>query len=704
MSKTYFSRCAAVGIAGLTAMSSIAIVASAATQASVVFEVKYGKLENIKMVHTLGYVTGANQYCLSTSDTDNQIGTGFNVNLANLLGESATYFDADGHSQTFTGIWDPNSYTAAGVSGLTTYFDGKDSYESSAWKYKAFTATSGFTSETIKLEELYGARDGGANEDIFVFKTNADRTAAVSAMTANIKSEYTKLANNANTQFAKDVNDAKTKALSDIDIQLKDELATAKTTKESAIEAAAGDKDLIKDANDAYNKTVKTTNNKYAAAKKLITSSASKIITEFKATFSANNFNFTPDTVFKYFNAPITYGSNVGGYTIGDTTYAGLSNGNLDNAMYWTGSTAYVDDDDYVFNGEIQPQTVVTAGPSFVYIGGTLGWIKYEVIKSDSTNGGNTNPDGSKDNTKDNTKNDTSTTTNWYPSAASYRNPSEVSYLGENGSWYTSSSAAALYGGGYTGTSKSSNYTEVNNSADGKAIYFNSTSGTYSTSSSTYSYIVKEATESTSTNDDPYYSYFFNSGSNNNNTTSSAPAGSPAISGASKYAGWTNISAYITNRAKSGATYTINMNDGTVVPAAILAAAKTKNVTLVFANDNGSKVTVKPGKVDTSYDLNVAIKYNVKDVKTSLVNKAKKVNKGTVSTAQVRIGDDGSIGGTETVTVKFSTKRSGCTVKAYRLTESGSLKKEATGTVASTGRVNLNLTKGGSYLLVVIDD
>ena len=146
------------------------------------------------------------------------------------------------------------------------------------------------------------------------------------------------------------------------------------------------------------------------------------------------------------------------------------------------------------------------------------------------------------------------------------------------------------------------------------------------------------------------------------------------------------------------------MNNESVVPASVLAAAKAKNVTLTFANENGSKVTVKPGKVDTTSDLSVKVAYNVKDVQTSLVNKAKKVNAGTVSTAQVRIGNDGSIGGTATVNVKFSTKRSGCTVKAYRLTESGSLKKEATGTVASTGRVNLNLTKGGSYLLVVIDD
>ena len=701
MSKTYFGRCAAVGIAGLTAMSSIAIVASAASQASVVFEVQYGGLSNIKMNYTLGYVTGANKYCVHTDDADNQIGNGFNVSLANLLGESATYFDADGNSQKFDDVWDPASYDATGTSGNTTYFDGKDSFAAGAWKYKAFTATSGFTSETIKLEELYGDRNA-ANADIYVFKTDADRTAAVSAMIANIKGEYTKLANNANAQFAKDVNDAKTIALNDINIQLKDELAKAKSKKDSDIEAAAGDKDLIKAANDEYNKTVKTTNNKYAAAKKVVTDSASKVVAEFKSTFQANNFNYNADTVFKYCNAPITYGDNVGGYTIGTTTYAGLSNGDLDNAMYWTGNTGYVDDTSYVFKGEIQPKTVITAGPSFVFIGGNLGWIKYEVIKNDSTNGGNTSPSGDKDNTKDDTKKDT--TTNWYPSSASYRSASEVSYLGENGSWYTSSSAASIYGGGYTGTSKNSNFSDVNKSANGKAIYFNSTTGTYSTSSSTYSYLVKEATTTTTdTSNDPYYNYFFNSGNKNNNTTTSVPAGSPAISGASKYAGWTNISTYITSRAKSGGTYTINMNDGTVVPAAVLAAAKTKNVTLVFANDNGSKVTVKPGKVSTTSDLNVAVTYNVKDVKTSLVNKAKKVNKGTVSTAQVRIGSDGSIGGTETVTVKFSTKRAGCTVKAYRLTESGSLKKEATGTIASTGRANLNLTKGGSYLLVVID-
>lgn len=700
MSKTNLSRCAAVGIAGLTAMSSIAIVAAAASQASVVYQVKYGKIDNIKMVHTLGYVTGANKYCLPTGTDDNKIGSGFNVDLGNLLAEKGVYYEADGTSATIAG-WNPANYTAEGCSGVTDYFEGKESYDGGAWKYQAYTATSGFTTEAIKLGELYDARPDAASEDVFVFKTDSDRAAAVSAMTSTIKGDYSKLASNASAQFTKDVNDAKAKALNDIAIQLKEDLAKAKKDRDDALEAAGDDKDAKKAANDEYNATVKTTNNKYAAAKKVVNDTSSKVLSEFKATFQANNFNYTAKTVFEYFNAPITYGSNVGGYTIGDTTFEGLLNGDLDNAMYWTGSTARDDETSYVFKGEIQPLTVIEKGPTFAYIGGILGWIKYEVIKNDSTNGGNTSSSGS-DN-KDDNKEETETKTTWYPDSASYRNPSEVSYQGKNGSWYTSKSAANLYGGGYNDVSKASNFNEVNNSANGKAIYFNSATGTYSTTSTTYSYVVKEATESNNS-DDPYYNYFFGNGNSGNNTTTTAPAGSPAISGASKYAGWTNISAYLTKRGKSGATYTINMNDGNIVPAAVLATAKSKNITLVFANDNGSKVTVKPGKVDTSSDLNVAVKYNVKDVKSSLVAKAKKVNKGTVSTAQIRVGDDGSIGGSEIVTVKFSTKRSGCTVKAYRLTESGSLKKEATSTVASTGRVNLNLTKGGSYLLVVIDD
>lgn len=668
MSKTYFGRCAAVGIAGLTAMSSIAIVASAATQTSSIYELSYKGLANIGMVNTAGYATGTNEYCTGTTT---KMGDGFAVDLAKLLATTTTYTEKSYDSSTNKTTSATATIAAADVWG-TDAFNNVEFATGGTWTYKEFNAT--YQAEAAKLGELYSDRGTGLD---FEFKTESERTAAKSAISTKIKNEYNTLANNAYKRFTADVDAAKDAALKAIDLNYESDMATA-------------------NALTGTEKTVATSNAsaKRSAAKSAVNNSATKIKNEFKSAFTASNFRVDTDG-FDETTYAVVFDKTFAGVTV-SATY----NGNdLTGAKYYAVSTKYVNDASYAFKGEIQLKAnYIDTNVNGLCINGN-DWLNFEVINYNTNSGGNTTPDGN-NSTKDDTDKDTTVTT-WYPDAAAYRNPSEVSYLGKNGSWYTSASAATLYGGGYTGTSKNSNYSTVSTTAGNSAIYFDSKSGTYSTSSSSYSYVVKAAS---STANDPYYDYFNNNGNKNNNITSSVPAGSPAISGASKYAGWTNISAYITNRAKSGATYTINMNDGTVVPAAVLAAAKAKNVTLVFANDNGSKITVKPGKVDTTSDLNVAVKYNVKDVKTSLVNKAKKVNKGTVSTAQVRIGDDGSIGGTETVTVKFSTKRSGCTVKAYRLTESGSLKKEATGTIASTGRVNLSLTKGGSYLLVVIDD
>ena len=673
MSKTYFGRCAAVGIAGLTAMSSIAIVASAATQTSSIYELSYKGLTNIGMVNTAGYATGTNEYCTGTTT---KMGDGFAVDLAKLLATTTTYTEKSYDSITKKTTSATATITAADVWG-TDAFDDVEFATGGTWKYQEFDDT--YALADAKLGELYTDRGTGLD---FEFKTESERNEAKASISSKIKNEYNTLAGNACKRFNADIDAAKNAALKAIDLKYESDMATANTLT-------------------GTEKSVATSNAsaKRSAAKNAVNTSATKIKNEFKSAFTASNFRIDSDGF-----AEKTYAVVFGQTFAGVTTSATYNGQDLAGAKYYAVSTKYVNDASYAFKGEIQLKAnYIDTNVNGLCINGN-DWLNFEVINYNTNSGGNTTPEGNKDNTKDDTKKDT-TTTNWYPSSASYRAASEVSYLGENGSWYTSSSAASVYGGGYTGTSKNSNFSAVNSAADGKAIYFNSTTGTYSTSSSTYSYVVKEATTTTTdTNDDPYYSYFFNGGNKNNNTTTSVPAGSPAISGASKYAGWTNIYAYITNRAKSGATYTINMNDGTVVPAAVLAAAKAKNVTLVFANDNGSKVTVKPGKVSTTSDLNVAVTYNVKDVKSSLVKKAKKVNKGTVSTAQVRIGTDGSIGGTETVTVKFSKKRSGCTVKAYRLTESGSLKKEASGTVASTGRANLNLTKGGSYLLVVIDD
>lgn len=695
MSKNYLGRCAAVGIAGLTAMSSVAIVASAATQASIVYELQYNKLENVLMKPTVAYATGATKYCQRASSVGVAMDDGFNVDFTKLAALTASYQKANVNSTnnsiyyttvTSGAVWDNADFTGTGISsGMTV----------SGWEYKAPTAANPTTPSPIALTDadVYADRTSGTGDIIFAFKTESERTAAKNAMITTIKNSYTTLANAATTQFRNDINAAAANAKKRLADVRDSDISTAKVNYEKTGKTASDTAD--------YNAAVNTANNLYNASVNAVTTSASTIISEFTQTFNANSFNFDAN-VFETYNAPIKYSSTVGGLSvIADAKYTGISadETDLSDSRYWAGSTMRTDGMNYVFKGEIQPSDVFDGSKSFVFIGNTLNWVNVEVIDNGSTTGGNTTVNG---NTNTETKDDTTTTTTWYPSSSTYRNPSEVSYLGENGSWYTSASAATLYGGGYTGTSKSSDYASVNSSADGKAIYFNSATGSYSTSSTSYSYIVKEATSSTSTSDDPYYSYFFNNGTTSSTTTTTAAAGSASIKGASKYAGWTNITSYITNKAKSGATYSINMNDETVVPSTVLAAAKAKNVTLTFINDNGSKVTVKPGKV--SSDLDVSVIYNVKDVKTSLVNKAKKVNSGTVSTAQVRISEDGSIGGTATVNVKFSTKRAGCKVKAYRLSESGSLVKNATGTINSSGRVNLNLTKGGSYLLVVIDD
>lgn len=699
MSKNYLGRCAAVGIAGLTAMSSVAIVASAASQTSMLYELRYNGIGTISMKGTTKYGNG-NEYCNpADASTDVLMNGGFVVSLANLqaLTVKNAYKDLTAADNSTPDLEAESLWADA----FTT--EEIKSYDSSNWKYKAYGEIASAGSDEVLMKEPYAYRFGDSGTIVFTFLNKSDRDSAKSAMISRIKSEYASLASKAQAQFKADINAAKAKALDAAKTERDNAITTANDTY-NAIDKVNRTADDLKAKNDA----VTTANNKYNAIKKALDSSASKIISEFNATFKAENFVYdyksgdNEKDTFAEATAPVTYSSTVGGISGAATaTYTSAVGGDaldLTKSLYNTSASTYSSSKDYVFSGELQVFDSITSSQ----LVGNGTWKNYQIIDNGASSGGNTTTDGKTDNTGKSDKTDKTTTTSWYPDSSTYRNPSEVSYLGENGSWYTSASAASVYGGGYTGTSKSSNYTSVNNTADGKAIYFNSSTGSYSTSSTSYSYMVKEASSSTGTSDDPYYSYFFGGNTNKNNTTSSVPAGSASIKGASKYAGWTNISAYITNKAKSGASYSINMNDETIVPSTVLAAAKAKNVTLTFINDNGSKVTVKPGKV--SSDLDVGVTYSVKDIKSSLVKKAKKVNAGTVSTAQVRIGEDGSIGGTATVNVKFSTKRVGCKVKAYRLSESGSLVKAATGTINSSGRVNLNLTKGGSYLLVVIDD
>lgn len=693
MSKMNLSRCAAVGIAGLTAMSSIAIVASAATQTSMLYELKYSGIETISMKGNTTYGNG-NLYCNPVTPADDiMMDGGFVTTLSALTSMTGSYNVV---SNGLTNATDLN----AGDIWAAADFTSESDNGGTKWAYTAYGEIAAGGAGVVKLVDPYQARTG-ATSMIFTFMTESERTAAKNTMIAKIKSDYSALAAKAQAQFRIDINDAKAKALK-----------RAADAKQGAIDGAnstyAGISSPTADDLRTKNETIQTANNKYNAISNALNTSSSKIISEFNATFNANNFvyDYKSGTVandtFGEGKAPVTYGSTVGGISGVDTaTYTSAVGGtalDLTTSMYNIGSTVYNAPSDYVFKGELQTYANIT-GSQLV---GNGNWRNFQVIDNNANSGGNTNPDGSStsggNNNNNNNNNNTTTATTWYPDSSAYRAASDVSYQGQNGSWYTSASAAELYGGGYTGASKNSNFSAVNSAnTEGKAIYFNSTTGTYSTSSSSYSYIVKEATSTPNNNDDPYYNYFFGNGGSS--TTNKVPSGSPAING-TRYAGWTNIANYITARGKSGTVLTINMNEGTVVPSNVLSAAKSKNVTLTFKNKNGSTVTVRPSTSMAGNDLNTSVTYNVKDVKSSLVSKAKKVN-SAVSSAQIRVGADGSIGGTETVGVKFSTRRSGYTVKAYRLTESGSLRKEATGTINSSGRVNLNLTKGGSYVLVV---
>ena len=279
------------------------------------------------------------------------------------------------------------------------------------------------------------------------------------------------------------------------------------------------------------------------------------------------------------------------------------------------------------------------------------------------------------------------------------------SYRAADGLYYPTVSAAQSASYSYNGTSYySTKYTTA--SARYLSKYngeFYSTASAASSASGTYGYIdLASFTGSTTSNtyyyNDPYYYYFMNGGLGWGSNTTKIDPDAPTIYGSSKKSGWDRILAYI-NTKSTGSTVSIDMNKSTTVPESILSAAKKKGINLNFVNENGSKVKVTSSNINSGNSINTAVTYNVKNISSSLVNKAKKVNSDVVSTAQIAIGSDSKAA----VTVKLASKRAGCTVKAYRLTAKGSLVLVSTAKVSSTGAVTLSTNQSGTYLLVVMD-
>lgn len=718
--KRSFGRFTAMGLAGLTAVSSMAIVANAEAYPSYVYEFTYGGVATTQVYYKAINAVADNTYVKYTDQTTAQgvfkDDTGFKVD-----GLTAFWAEVDKAYTVYTG----NDYNC------TDKITG-------GWQYKipnSFAAGG----KIEYVEESYEKRSGDTLEWTYAFKSAAERNKAMSDIASKNKSNYTAKYNAASSALSKDFTDAinaykkaQSDAISKAQKEVNDYFAanpTKDTYSISATDISALDggsyaiarkenttdpsttltlSEWVKRQNDYVNDQVKT-----------LTETATQAKSEFTEAYQVSNWAFDYDAAkdgattatdaapFVSADGPVTFGGSVGSYIKYSTAkYTTLATKELDLTKdYYRTIGQYNDPTSYAFSGEI----ILAADRS----SGTLANVKALCLDSDRwsqfsalmegkpSDNGNTTESGNGGTSTTTPTTPTTVTGEWYPGDANYRtaNTSGISYEGKNGKWYTSVGAAALYGGGYTGSSKTSNYSSVKSNS---TLYFSADDGNYYKSASdagSHSYLVKNTTTTSSTTNynDPYYYYFMMG----NGTTTIDPD-APAIYGSKKRSGWDRITSYI-KASKTGATVKIDMNAATTVPASVLAAAKDKGVNLLFVNENGSKVTVKAGSVSTSSALDVSVTYNVKNVRSSLVKAAKKANPGTVSTAQIKVGTAGSLGGTATVTVKMSAKRAGDTVKAYRLTDSGKLTREALGVVKADGTLSFNVKNGGSYLLVVIE-
>lgn len=198
---------------------------------------------------------------------------------------------------------------------------------------------------------------------------------------------------------------------------------------------------------------------------------------------------------------------------------------------------------------------------------------------------------------------------------------------------------------------------------------------------------------------DPYYYYLLNNRNNKtDDTTSSKNDTTTASIGTRK--GWTAVSKYLAS-LKSGSSVSVSMNTETIIPASALSAIDGKNVTVKFVLKNGVVFTINGKDVSTASSIDIDTAYNTNRVPSKLVKAAYKKNKA-VSSAQITISG-GSFGADADVTVKFATKRAGCTAKLYRYNSSkDTLSLVDTATVQSNGKCTFgDVDKGGNFVIIL---
>ena len=674
-----FGRFTAMSLAGISAVSSMAIVAYADAYPTTVYEFTYKGIASTALSASAQRSLGGNGY-VTSSEAAGVFEDGFKVTNLEVFGFDAAY---------------------AG-----NYVDLLNSDGGATWIYKNAKAFTGTTTPVLPEDYILSRKDSSEiTEEAFYFKTKAERDSALSLIATKNKTEYTSKYNLAYAAL-------KNELAKITDAHKAEEEKAAKAGKDAMYQDYK-DKVITKAEYDAYVKDVY--NVAMDAAKKNHDDRddlAKVILAEFAEAYAPANRGFahseTKNSIDKDYavfyvddSDPYVEISGIAGSTYQTANYDSTATGNslsLEYCKYRTQGT-FQDKDSYAFKGEIiESATLSILANHGAYLVAGDFWQQF----SSSFQGSNSNNANSSDSSETTNKKEDTT---WLPESASYRvpNTANVSYKGENEYWYTSSAAAEVYGGGYSGTKMTSNYTAVK---DSKNVYFCALDGRYYSSATSYSYLVatnkvEEEKKEQNVYNDPYYYYFLMNQGNANTVTTIDPS-APTIYGSKKRSGWNKILAAVKS-VKNG-TVTIDMNAATTIPSDIVKAAAANNVTLKAVNENGSIFTINGKDVSYATAIDTTVKYNVKVVSNNLKNKAISVNKGAISTTQLAISNDGSLGTDATVTVKLSSKRAGCTVKAYRASNNGKkLTLEAKGTVKSNGSVSLNLDNGGNYVLVIIE-
>lgn len=196
---------------------------------------------------------------------------------------------------------------------------------------------------------------------------------------------------------------------------------------------------------------------------------------------------------------------------------------------------------------------------------------------------------------------------------------------------------------------------------------------------------------------DPYYYYWLRRQTNNNDTSSSNDTTTASVGNRK---GWTAVTRYLSS-LRNGSSVSVSMNNETSIPASVTSALKGKNITAKFVLSNGVTFTINGNDISTASSIDIDTTYNTKIIPTSLIRAAYKKN-NAVSNAQITISG-GTFGAEADVTVKFSTKRAGCTAKLYRYNPSReTLSLVDTAKVQNNGRCTFgDVDRGGNFVIIL---